>query len=58
VVTQQRLTRYKLGIRLGRADVLKRMLRSGRTGFYFPVALEDEVGPGDLIDWSREEMTA
>jgi hypothetical protein len=55
---QSRLTRYKLGIRLGRADVLKRLLRSGQPGFYFPVALGDAVGPGDLIDWSREGMTA
>ncbi len=34
VVTQPRLPCYKLAIRLGRKDVLKRMLRSGRTGFY------------------------
>src|SRR3954468_12333431 len=40
VVTQPRLPCYKLGIRFGRMDVLKRMLRSGRTGFYFAVTAE------------------
>ena len=34
VVTQPRLPCYKLGIRFGRIDMLKRMLRNGRTGFY------------------------
>ena len=37
VVTQPRLPCYKLGIRFGRMDMLKRMLRNGRTGFYFAV---------------------
>jgi MOSC domain-containing protein YiiM len=50
VVTQPRLPCYKLGIRFGRPDILKRMLRSGRTGFYFAVAREGEVGAGDLIE--------
>lgn len=46
VVTQPRMPCYKLGIRLGRQDVLRRMLRTGRTGFYFSVAVEGEVGAG------------
>lgn len=50
VVTQPRLPYYKLGIRFGRMDMLKRMLRNGRTGFYFAVATEGEVGPGDAIE--------
>jgi MOSC domain-containing protein YiiM len=50
VVTQPRLPCYKLGIRFGRMDMLKRMLRSGRTGFYFAVTTEGEVGPGDVIE--------
>jgi MOSC domain-containing protein YiiM len=50
VVTQPRLPCYKLGIRLGRTDVMKRMLQSRRTGFYFSVAVEGEVGPGDPIE--------
>ncbi len=50
VVTQPRMPCYKLGIRLGRPDILKRFLRSGRTGFYFAVTLEGEVGAGDSIE--------
>jgi MOSC domain-containing protein YiiM len=50
VVTQPRLPCYKLGIRFGRMDMLKRFFHSGRTGFYFSVAVEGEVGPGDAIE--------
>ena len=49
-VAQPRLPCYKLGIRFGRMDMLKRMLRSGRTGFYFAVTTEGEVGAGDIIE--------
>ncbi len=37
VVTQPRMPCFKLGIRFGRPDMVKRFLRSGRTGFYFAV---------------------
>lgn len=60
VVTQPRMPCYKLGIRLGRTDVLKRMLKSGRTGFYFSVAAEGEVGAGDeieLVNKSEDGLT-
>jgi MOSC domain-containing protein YiiM len=60
VVTQPRMPCYKLGIRLGRQDVLRRMLRTGRTGFYFSVAREGDVGAGDeieLIEKSEEDLT-
>jgi MOSC domain-containing protein YiiM len=50
VVTQPRMPCYKLGIKFGRPDVLRRMLRTGRTGFYFSVAVEGEVGAGDAIE--------
>lgn len=50
VVTQPRMPCFKLGIRFGRMDMLKRMLKSGRTGFYFAVTTEGEVGPGDAIE--------
>ena len=53
VVTQPRMPCYKLGIRLGRPDVLRRMLRTGRTGFYFSVAVEGEIGAGDEIELVR-----
>lgn len=50
VVTQPRMPCYKLGIRFGRPDIIKRFLQSGRTGFYFSVSQKGEVGAGDAIE--------
>jgi len=49
-VTEPRMPCYKLGIKFGRKDILKRFLASGRTGFYFSVEREGEVGAGDVIE--------
>jgi MOSC domain-containing protein YiiM len=49
-VTQPRIPCYKLGIRLGRDDVVERFLWSGRNGFYLEVIREGEVGAGDAIE--------
>ena len=49
VVTQPRLPCYKLGIRFQADDMVKRFLASGRSGFYFAVTREGEVGAGDEI---------
>ena len=49
VVTQPRIPCYKLGLRFGRDDIVKRFLASGRTGFYFRVITEGEVQVGDPI---------
>lgn len=57
-VTQPRMPCYKLGIKFGRADILKRFLASGRTGFYFSVRREGEVGAGDELELiGRDEHT-
>lgn len=48
--TQPRMPCYKLGIRFGRTDIIKRFLASERTGFYFSVLKEGEVGAGDEIE--------
>jgi MOSC domain-containing protein YiiM len=50
MVTEPRMPCYKLGIRFGRADMVKRFLASERTGFYFAVLQEGEVGAGDPIE--------
>ncbi|OKH42880.1 MOSC domain-containing protein [Calothrix sp. HK-06] len=56
MVTQPRLPCYKLGIRFGRADMVKQFLASRRTGFYFRVLQEGEVGAGDTLELvSRDE---
>jgi len=49
MVTQPRMPCYKLGLKFGRDDILKRFLRSGLTGFYFAVLKEGEVAAGDPI---------
>jgi MOSC domain-containing protein YiiM len=48
-VTQPRMPCYKLAIRFGRADMVKRFMKSGRTGFYLRVLREGEVEAGDTI---------
>ena len=50
MVTQPRMPCYKLGIRFGRTDIIKRFLVSERSGFYFSVLKEGEVGVGDEIE--------
>lgn len=50
MVTQPRMPCYKLGIRFGRADIIKRFLISERSGIYFSVLTEGEVGAGDEIE--------
>jgi MOSC domain-containing protein YiiM len=41
---------YKLGIRFDRADIIKRFLISERSGFYFSVLKEGELGAGDEVE--------
>jgi MOSC domain-containing protein YiiM len=49
-VTQPRTPCYKLAIRFERTDMIKRFLRSGRSGFYFSVAEPGEVSRGSRIE--------
>ena len=48
-VTQPRMPCFKLTIRFGRADMIKRFFRSGRSGFYLAVTKEGEIEAGDDI---------
>jgi MOSC domain-containing protein YiiM len=50
MVTEPRMPCYKLGIKFGRTDIIKRFLQSRRTGFYFAVIKEGEVKAGDEIE--------
>ncbi len=50
MATEPRMPCYKLAIRFGRPDIIKRFLASERTGFYFAVLQEGEVGAGDPIE--------
>ncbi len=49
ISTQPRMPCYKLGVKFGRMDIIKRFLASGLTGIYFKVLQEGEVGLGDEI---------
>jgi MOSC domain-containing protein YiiM len=58
MTTAPRLPCYKLGIRFGRPDILKRMLTTRRTGFYLSVLREGEVRAGDIIELLERDETA
>jgi MOSC domain-containing protein YiiM len=49
VVTQPRMPCYKLGIKFGRMDILKKFVNSQRPGIYYKVLKEGELGVGDNI---------
>src|SRR5256886_9966116 len=55
LVTQPRMPWFKLGIRFGRPDIVKRVLQSGRSGFYFAVLQEGEVAAGDSIELLKQD---
>jgi MOSC domain-containing protein YiiM len=40
---------YKLGVRFGGTDVIRRFIVSGRSGIYFKVVEEGEVKTGEKI---------
>ena len=50
MVTQPRLPCFKLAIRFDREDMIKRFMRSGRSGFYLAVVLEGELAAGDRME--------
>jgi MOSC domain-containing protein YiiM len=55
IATQPRMPCYKLGVKFGRMDVLKKFLASGRSGIYFRVLKEGEGAAGDSIVQIRED---
>jgi MOSC domain-containing protein YiiM len=50
VVTQPRMPCFKLGIRFGRPDMVKRFHDARRNGFYLAVVQEGEVSAGDSVE--------
>ncbi len=56
MVTQPRFPCYKLNLKFGRDDMVKRFLQSRLSGIYFSVLQEGEIGAGDAIERvSRDE---
>jgi len=50
MVTEPRMPCYKLALKFGRPEIIKRFLQSERTGFYLAVLKEGEVGTGDEFE--------
>ena len=50
-VAEPRMPCYKLGIKFGRADIIKQFLASRRTAFYFAVAREGTLSAGDAVEF-------
>jgi MOSC domain-containing protein YiiM len=56
MVTQPRFPCFKLNLKFGRDDMVKRFLNSRLSGIYFSVVQEGEIGAGDAIEpMSRDE---
>ncbi len=56
MVTQPRFPCFKLNLKFGRDDMVKRFLNSRVSGIYFSVVQEGEIGVGDEIELvSRDE---
>jgi MOSC domain-containing protein YiiM len=53
-VTVPRMPCYKLGLRFGRLDMVKRFWRSRRSGFYLSVLREGAIAAGDPIRLTRQ----
>jgi len=58
MATAPRLPCYKLGIKFGRPDIIKRLLNTKRTGFYFSVLREGKVQAGDKIERLERDQIA
>jgi MOSC domain-containing protein YiiM len=55
VATQPRMPCYKLGVRFGHMEIIRRFLASGRPGIYFKVLKEGEVQIDDKIEIIRRD---
>ncbi len=49
-VTQPRMPCFKFAIRMGDPRVLRHMIETGHTGFYFTISREGELQAGDAIE--------
>jgi MOSC domain-containing protein YiiM len=55
VATQPRMPCYKLGVKFGRMDIIKKFLASGLTGVYFKVMKEGDLEQGDEIKLIKKD---
>lgn len=54
-ITQPRMPCFKLGIKFGTFDIIKKFFASAKSGIYFKVLEEGEVGSGDKIKLIRKD---
>lgn len=57
-VTQPRMPCYKLNLRFGRSDMVKRFWQSNHSGIYFSAVEEGEIEAGDEIELVHREPDA
>ena len=57
MVRTPRLPCFKLAAKFQRDDIIERFVRSGRSGFYFSVIEEGEVGAGDDFEFLGREAS-
>jgi MOSC domain-containing protein YiiM len=57
VVTQPRFPCYKLGIKFGSMEMVKRFQSASRSGFYISVKQEGDIGQGDGIELTHSDNT-
>lgn len=50
-VTQPRMPCFKFAIRMGDPRVLRHMIETGHTGFYFAISREGELQAGDTVQY-------
>lgn len=55
MVTQPRFPCFKLNLKFGRDDMVKRFLHSRLSGIYLSVVQEGEIGIGDAIELSHRD---
>jgi MOSC domain-containing protein YiiM len=55
VATQPRMPCYKLGVKFGSMDIIKKFLASGLTGVYFKVMKEGDLEQGDEIKLIKKD---
>ena len=55
MATQPRIPCYKLAVKFGRDDILKRFLRSEKSGVYFSVLNEGFIQAGDTIEKTHQD---
>ena len=55
VATQPRTLCYKLGVKFGRINILQKILEGDKSGIYFKVVKEGEIGTDDSINVIKKD---